>query len=105
MRLTPEEQAKKRCAVAQKLLEAARRIPVGGLGYTILVHDETLSQPGGAMALASTLPTSRHVRIALADALVCAAREDGGTPDTAADMCAEDAKVVLGIDYGPGEHN
>lgn len=65
------------------------------LGATLIIHDASIS-PDIGMALSTTLPSRRHVRVLLTDALVGSVQADGGTPEDAADVCLADAAAVLG---------
>lgn len=65
------------------------------LGATLIIHDAALS-PDIGMALSTTLPSRRHVRVLLSDAVVGSVQADGGAPEDAADVCLADAAAVLG---------
>lgn len=86
-------------ALGQKILLAGRRVLLGrGLGVTLIVHPEKLDPGYRPYAILSTLPTRRHQRALLIDAIAGSALADGATSPAAINAMA--AADLTALDEG-----
>lgn len=77
--------AHERLRLATKLLAQARKLLGAKHGVTILVHGANPAS-GQTVAMQTTLPSRRDVRLALCEVLFQSLLADGATPDNVASL-------------------